>query len=164
MRRAFDIKWVVLCVVSLYCTKVTGADDAISEYAIAEYAIVEDGIRQPLTSTLGDSEAGRLAFSDRESGHCLLCHIVKSLDEPFQGTIGPDLTDVADRLSVPQLRLRVVDQSHISPETIMPSYHKTEGLNQVWAPYVGKPVLTAQEVEDVVTYLSTLTSEGPSDE
>ena len=55
-----------------------------------------------------------------------------------------------------QLRLRVADSSRINPETIMPAYYKTEGLRAVAAAYQGRPVLSAQQVEDVVVYLSTL--------
>jgi sulfur-oxidizing protein SoxX len=38
----------------------------------------------------------------------------------------------------------------------MPAYFRTEGLRQVASAYRGKPVLSAQQVEDVVAYLATL--------
>jgi sulfur-oxidizing protein SoxX len=38
----------------------------------------------------------------------------------------------------------------------MPAYYRVEGLYRVLKPYRGEPILTAQEVEDVVAYLLTL--------
>ncbi|MDP6951450.1 MAG: sulfur oxidation c-type cytochrome SoxX [Alphaproteobacteria bacterium] len=104
----------------------------------------------------GDPANGRTVFLDRERGHCLLCHRVASLDEPFQGDIGPDLSAVGERLSPAQMRLRIVDPTRLNPDTAMPAYHRTHDLHQVAEAYLGKPVLTAQEVEDVVAYLATL--------
>jgi L-cysteine S-thiosulfotransferase len=39
---------------------------------------------------------------------------------------------------------------------VMPAYYRTEDLRRVARQYEGKPVLSAQEVEDAVAYLSTL--------
>jgi sulfur-oxidizing protein SoxX len=38
----------------------------------------------------------------------------------------------------------------------MPAYFETEGLTRVQAAYVGKTILSAQDVEDVVAYLASL--------
>jgi L-cysteine S-thiosulfotransferase len=54
------------------------------------------------------------------------------------------------------LRLRIVDSMELNRDTIMPSYYRVNGLNQVAEAWRGKPVLTAQQVEDVVAYLLTL--------
>jgi L-cysteine S-thiosulfotransferase len=118
--------------------------------------VVGDGIPEALSDSPGDAAIGRTVFIDRDRGHCLLCHRVAGLDEPFQGDIGPDLSAVGERLSPAQLRLRVVDPTQLNPDTAMPAYHRTRDLRQVAAAYVGKPMLTAQEVEDVVAYLATL--------
>ncbi|MGF1526738.1 MAG: sulfur oxidation c-type cytochrome SoxX [Candidatus Competibacterales bacterium] len=127
--------------------------------APGDYGVVADGIPTPLTTTPGRAAAGRGVFVDRERGHCLLCHAVSSLDEPFQGNLGPELSTVGKRLSAAQLRLRIVDNTRLNPHTVMPSYYRTEGLNQVGAPYRGQPVLTAREVEDVIAFLLTLHGE-----
>ena len=63
---------------------------------------------------------------------------------------------MGERLSPAQLRLRIVDPTRVKRDTAMPAYHRVEGLNNVAQQYRGKPLLTAQEVEDVVAYLSTL--------
>lgn len=72
------------------------------------------------------------------------------------GDIAPSLSGVGARLSDGQLRLRIVDQSRLNPDTVMPSYYKTDGLVRVAPTYRGKPVLTVQQIEDVVAYLKTL--------
>ena len=74
------------------------------------------------------------------------------------GNVGPPLAGTGARHTVGWLRLRVVDGTRINPDTIMPSYFRTEGLTNVAPPYVGKPVLSATDVEDVVAWLATLRS------
>ncbi len=110
-----------------------------------------------LTDTAGDPEQGRVVFVSREAGHCVLCHRVSALDAPFQGDVGPALDGIGTRLSRAELRLRVVDARRLWPGTVMPSYYRTDGLRQVPDDLMGQPVLTAQEVEDVVAFLATLT-------
>ena len=104
----------------------------------------------------GNAERGKAVFVDRATGHCLLCHSVQSLDEPSQGNIGPPLDAVASRLSETELRKRLVDSTKINPDSAMPAYYRQTGLTQVASEYAGKPVLTAQQVEDVLAYLLTL--------
>ena len=48
------------------------------------------------------------------------------------------------------------DAAKINPETIMPSYYRTEGLHRVGWQWQGQPVLSAQQIEDVVAFLRTL--------
>ena len=107
-----------------------------------------------------DPDAGRAVLLDRDRGHCLLCHQVRQLDAPFQGNIGPDLSNVGDRLNAKALRERIMDPTRFNPDTAMPAYHKTEGLRQVMREHVGEPVLSAQELDDLVAYLQTLTHMG----
>ncbi len=124
-------------------------------------AAAAQGMPQPLTDAAGDASRGRAIVVDRQVGLCLLCHTGPFPDAPFQGDLGPDLTGVGARLSADELRLRMVDSRRINPSTIMPPYHSTDGLERVGARWEGRPILTAQEVEDVVTYLTTLTGSRP---
>lgn len=93
---------------------------------------------------------------DRQVGLCLLCHGGPFPEQRFMGDLAPDLSGVGARLSAAQIRLRIVDSSRVNPDTVMPAYFKTEGLQRVAPAFRGKTVLTAQQIEDVVAFLVTL--------
>jgi sulfur-oxidizing protein SoxX len=122
----------------------------------SEYVIVGDGIPAPLSPEGADPARGRALVVARESANCVLCHAVPDPAVRFAGDVGPSLAGVGRRLSVAQLRLRVVDELNVNSATVMPSYYRTAGLVQVAAPYAGKPILSAREVEDIVAWLATL--------
>lgn len=121
---------------------------------VTEAQIVGDAIPAPLSAEPGIVERGRDIFIDRERGHCVLCHAIEGLDAEFQGNVGPDLSSVGERLSPGQLRLRIVDYQIVRPGTLMPSYYRIHDLYQVADEYQDTPILTANEVEDLVAYLS----------
>jgi sulfur-oxidizing protein SoxX len=118
-------------------------------------AAAGDSLPRPLTETPGDPARGRAIVANRQVGLCLLCHSAPIPEERFQGNLAPDLRSSA-RLTEGQIRLRIVDSSQVNPATIMPSFHRTEGFERVAPAFAGKPVLTAQQVEDVVAWLMTL--------
>jgi L-cysteine S-thiosulfotransferase len=120
------------------------------------YKVEGDAIPAPLTSERGDPARGRAIVVNRQMGLCLLCHTGPFPEEPLQGTLAPDLSGAGARLSAGQLRLRLVDSRRVNPATIMPSYYRTDHLSRVGGPWRGKPVLTAQQIEDVVALLATL--------
>ncbi len=117
---------------------------------------LRDHAPTPLTEQPGDPTRGLAVVIDRDRGHCLLCHRIASIDENFQGTLGPDISTVGERLSPAQLRFRIVDSTRLHPDTAMPAYHRVGNFRQVGRSYQNRPVLTAQEVEDVIAYLRTL--------
>jgi sulfur-oxidizing protein SoxX len=124
--------------------------------AVAGSAAASDAIPSSLTGATGDPALGRKIVLDRHVGLCLLCHSGPFPEERFQGNLAPDLTGVGARLSAGQIRLRIVDSSRVNPQTIMPAYFRTDGLTRVAPAYRGKPVLTAEQIEDVVAFLVTL--------
>ena len=124
--------------------------------AVAAYRVVGDAIPAPLTATPGDAARGRTIVTSRQVGLCLLCHTGPFPEQHLQGTIGTNLAGAGSRWSEGQLRLRVVDSRRVNPASPMPSYHRIDGLNAVASAYRGKPVLDAQQVEDVVALLRTL--------
>lgn len=126
------------------------------EALVRDDQIVGDAIPNTLSDSAGDAVRGQSVFVRRDSGHCVLCHAVGGLDAPFQGDVGPDLSDVGARFSAGQIRLRIADASRLNPETVMPPYYRVHGLNQVGRDYKGKPVLSAQQIEDLVAYLADL--------
>ncbi len=122
---------------------------------IEPYQVIGDAIPEPLGALTGDAARGRGVMSGRDA-NCLLCHAVPETGARFMGNLAPPLSGIGGRLSAGQLRLRVVDQSRLNRETIMPAYYRIDGLTRVDPAYRGKPVLAAQQIEDVVTYLLTL--------
>jgi sulfur-oxidizing protein SoxX len=117
-------------------------------------AAAAEGIDKPLAPA-GDAARGREIVLARES-NCVLCHSIPGLEGRAAGDLGPSLAGVGAKLRPAQLRLRIVDSSRLNPATIMPPYHRVEGLTAVAREFRGRPILTAQEVEDVVAYLGTL--------
>ena len=109
-----------------------------------------------LTGARGDSVRGRAIVANRLVGLCLLCHSGPFPEERFQGTLGPDLKGAGTRWSAGQLRLRMVDSTRLNPDSIMPPYYRVDGLTRVAPAFLGKPVLSAEQIEDVVAYLATL--------
>lgn len=138
-----------------------------------------EGIAAPLTDQPGDAERGRRVVLDRERGDCVVCHAVPqrvnlssnkqadvdrftlSPERRFHGTVGLPLDNVGNRYTAAELRLRLLDPKALNPHSIMPAYHTAAGLHSLLEAYRGKPILTAQEIEDVVAYLLTLRNEAP---
>lgn len=118
--------------------------------------VVGDGLPEALEGAVGDAARGRAIVASRQAGLCLLCHGGPIPEERFQGNLAPDLAGAGKRWSTAQLRLRLVDPRRLNPDSIMPAYYRTEGLTRVGRAWEGKPILNAQQVEDVVAYLATL--------
>jgi L-cysteine S-thiosulfotransferase len=115
-----------------------------------------DAIDPLLTAQPGEPARGRQIVEDRQLSACLLCHAGPFPAPHLQGTIGPPLDGVGARLSAGQIRLRLVDARKLNPGTTMPPYYVTEGLNRTGRQWQGKPVLTAQQIEDAVAFLASL--------
>ena len=128
---------------------------AASEAALRTYAIVGDAIPQSLTGEPGDVTRGRALVVDR-ANTCILCHNGPFPEEKFQGDLAPGFGGTGSRWSEGQLRLRLVDASRLNPATIMPSYYRVDGLDRVGPAWRGKPILSAEQIEDMVAYLVTL--------
>jgi sulfur-oxidizing protein SoxX len=124
--------------------------------ALRPYTVVGDAIPASLTGVPGDAARGRAVVLNRQAGLCLLCHSGPFPEERFQGDIAPDMRGAGSRWSEGQLRLRIVDASRLNPDTIMPIYYRTEGFTRVAPAWRGKPILTAEQIEDVVAFLRTL--------
>ena len=129
---------------------------ALGQAVPSAFVVEGDAIPRPLTDVPGDAANGRKIVANRQLGLCLLCHPGPFPEERFQGNLAPDLSRTGQRWSQAQLRMRVVDARQLNPATIMPSYHRTDGLARVGAAWRSRPPLTAQQVEDVVVFLATL--------
>ncbi len=111
---------------------------------------------KPLSSDAGDAVRGRAIVANRQLGLCLLCHTGPIPEEKFQGTIAPTLAGAGSRWSTSELRQRVAFARTLNPQTIMPSFYQSEGFTRVASNRQGVPILTGQQIEDVVAYLATL--------
>ena len=136
-----------------------GALLALPGFAAAQelrsYAVIGDTISQSLTGTAGDVTRGRALVVERSST-CILCHSGPFPEQKFQGDLAPSLAGSGSRWSEGQLRLRLVDASRLNAATIMPSYYRVDGLNRVGTLWRGKPILSADHIEDIVAYLGSL--------
>ena len=126
----------------------------------------EDEVAIPvsLSGTPGDIENGK-ALMNRGAGNCIACHAVTELEAlQFHGNIGPSLDGAGSRWTEAELRGIVADAKRMFPESMMPSFYRVEGFIRIGQGFTGKPLegevepmLTAQQIEDVVAYLVTLT-------
>lgn len=140
--------WIAVAAVLAGCA-------AAPPQTLQPYRVEGDAIRDRLAAEPGDVARGKQMVASRDS-NCLLCHSVPDAGTRFMGNLGPPLAGVGARLNEAQLRLRIVDSLRLNPDTIMPSYYRMDGLHQVGEAWLGRPILTAQQVEDTVAYLLTL--------
>jgi L-cysteine S-thiosulfotransferase len=137
--------WLAAAALALPCT--THAQ------ALRDYVVTGDAIAESLTGAPGDAVRGRSLVLDRTST-CILCHSGPFPKATFQGDLAPSLA--GGRWSEGQLRLRLVDASRLNPATIMPSYYRVDGLVRVGSAWRDKPILSAEQIEDIVAYLASL--------
>ncbi|MDT7835886.1 sulfur oxidation c-type cytochrome SoxX [Aquabacterium sp. OR-4] len=105
---------------------------------------------------VGDPVRGAAIVASRSQGLCVLCHAVPGQPEAAQGNLGPPLHGVGARLTADQLRLRLEQPERFNPDTVMPSYSRSQGLRQVAAARDGQPLFSAQQLADVLAYLVRL--------
>lgn len=127
--------------------------------------VFEDGaIAQSLTGVAGDATEGAKIVSTKSQGNCVACHEITDLaDVPFHGEVAPLLDGAGDRWSEAELRGIVANAKIMFEDSMMPSFYKTSGFIRLGNAYTGKahegdvtPLLSAQQIEDVVAYLMTL--------
>ncbi len=145
-------------IVALMSTAAVAEDVAPSDVAYDDYG----AIAQSLTGVAGDPAEGLRVMETRSAGNCVACHQVSVSTAAFQGNVGPSLDGVADRWDVDQLRGLVANAKMVFPDTVMPSFYRVSGYIRPGDAFTGKaagelsPLLTAQQIEDVVAYLQTL--------
>jgi sulfur-oxidizing protein SoxX len=104
----------------------------------------------------GDPARGAAIAASRSQGLCVLCHALPGQPAALAGTVGPPLAGVASRLDVAALRARLLEPERFNPDTVMPAYGRTDGLQQVAPAQRGKPLLSAAQIDDVLAWLVTL--------
>ncbi|MEX5729356.1 sulfur-oxidizing protein SoxX [Rhodovulum iodosum] len=137
---------------------------APGQVTMDEYGFVPE----PLTDQPGDPENGRKIVGSKSMGNCVSCHAITDMaqDVPFHGEVGPLLDGLPDRYPEAMVRGILVNSKNVFQGTVMPAYYKVDGFIRVGDGYTGKalegevePLLSAQQIEDVVAYLMTLKDE-----
>jgi sulfur-oxidizing protein SoxX len=149
------------CVVGLAVALVSPAASAAVLPLVPFDVVLTAGVAAipaPLTGKPGDPREGAKVVAGRRLGNCLSCHEISALRrEEFHGNVGPSLDGVAGRWNTGTLRMIVVNAKKVfGEETVMPAFYRVDGLNRVRPEFLGKPILTAQQVDDVVAFLATL--------
>lgn len=152
---------LILAAVTALAATTTYADIvAPDDVSISEYG----DIALSLTGVAGDPVRGEEIMTDRGLGNCIACHQVTALDQyQFHGEVGPSLDGAASRWDEAALRGIVVNAKNVFPDSVMPSFYRVSGFIRPGDGYTGSaavepimPILSAQDVEDVVAYLMTL--------
>jgi len=131
----------------------------------ADVKFEEDGaVTTSLSGMAGDATSGADIIASKSRGNCVACHEITALsDTPFHGEIGPTLDGAGDRWSQDQLRGLIADAKMTFDGSLMPSFYKVSGFVRPGDAYTGKaaegelaPLLSSQDIEDVVAFLMTL--------
>lgn len=130
----------------------------------ADVGYDEGAVAQSLSGQPGDATAGAKIMTTAALGNCVACHVIGAMPAvEFPGNIAPPLDGAADRWSEAQLRGIVSNAKMTFEGSFMPAFYKSTGYIRPGDAYTGKaaqeplpPILTAQQVEDVVAYLLTL--------
>lgn len=131
--------------------------------APGEVAFEDGAVATSLTGKPGDPAEGKTIITTKSLGNCVSCHSAEALkDTPWHGEVGPALDGAADRWSEAELRGIVANAKMMFDGTVMPAFYKVDGFIRPGDAYTGKaaktiePILSAQQIEDVVAYLMTL--------
>ena len=150
------LNWKLLTVAAAAAATLSAVATTTEAEELVAYEIVDFSIAEPLTSEPGDAERGRAVVINRQLGNCLSCHAMPIPEQAFHGEVGPPLDGVGDRLDEGQLRMQVVNSHELNPYSMMPAFYDVGDKHRVSEQFEGKPILSAQQVEDVVAYLTTL--------
>lgn len=153
-------------------TTAIGALAVLATVAVADVVPPQDvvfgeygEVEVSLTGAPGDVVEGRKVFSSRSAGNCVACHTVTEMieDVAWHGNVGPSLDGIGDIYTEAELRGIVANAKNIYEGTIMPSFYKTSGYIRPGDAFTAKPaaeplppLLTAEQIENVVAYLMTL--------
>ena len=141
---------------TLISTSVIAGDISPTDVSFGDYG----EISASLTGVAGDPVAGKKVSTNRKLGNCLACHVNDDASsQSFHGEVGPELNGAGSRWSEEELRGIVTDSKNTFEGTIMPAFYSTENGVRTLKKFVGKTILSAQQVEDVVAYILTLKEE-----
>lgn len=118
----------------------------------------DNAVDLSLTGKPGNPAEGKKWVVNGKLGNCLACHKNEDMkDQLFHGDFGPPLDGAGTRWTAGQLRAILVNSKMVFGEaTVMPAFYRDSGFNKPLKQFVGKTVLSAEQIEDIVAYLITL--------
>jgi sulfur-oxidizing protein SoxX len=153
------MRFTTLTLAAIFAAGIAQADAV----APGDVTFNEGAVEQSLTGVPGNAEEGFKIYASKQLGNCVACHEISSVDAQFPGNVGPMLDGAGERWTEAQLRGILVNSKMTFEGTVMPAYYKVDGFTRPGKVYTGKaaddsfgPLLSAQQIEDVVAYLSTL--------
>lgn len=157
------MKRTIVAATILSLSTISASADTVGSAGIE---FVDGAVNASLTGMAGDPANGA-KYMNKGAGNCIACHAVSALsDLGFHGEIGPTLDGAADRWTEAELRGIVADAKMMFEGSMMPSFYKTSGFIRPGNAYTGKagteplePLLSAQQIEDIVSFLMTLKEE-----
>ncbi|MGB0499293.1 MAG: sulfur oxidation c-type cytochrome SoxX [Rubricella sp.] len=116
--------------------------------------ITDDGrVETPLTDEFGSGWRGVNLYMDEYSANCVACHTNPELEVTgLGGDVGPEVRPLGEIYDRAELRAILVNAPAIfGEETAMPAFYVDpgDGLGTL---------LTAQQIEDIVSYLMEIRS------
>jgi len=97
------------------------------------------------------ADEGLRIMTDKTLGNCWACHALPG-QQGLISNLGPSLAGAGARLSTQQLTQWVVDARQIHPQTLMPPFGASTGLQRVSAPHT---LLTNDQIQQVVNTLAS---------
>jgi sulfur-oxidizing protein SoxX len=96
-------------------------------------------------------EEGWRIMTDKTLGNCWACHALPG-QQGWISNFGPSLTGAGARWSAQQLTQWVVDARQMNPQTLMPPFGVSSGLQRV---STSGPLLTPEQIQQVVNTLAS---------
>ncbi|MEM9139851.1 MAG: cytochrome c [Pseudomonadota bacterium] len=132
--------------------------DRVVAYTIVDARSIPDS----LTGIPGNPESGRQLYFDRQLTNCSGCHGSPGgpgAEADPQDSGAPNLAGLASRMQPGTARLWLVAPMVLERATAMPGYYAIGQRRDPQDPRFGEPVLSAQEIEDVLAYLMRQSAE-----
>ncbi|MEL6287288.1 MAG: c-type cytochrome [Pseudomonadota bacterium] len=148
-----------------------GTETAVP-FELAAGRTLARSIPNALSGAPGNPLRGRTLMVAADRGNCIACHAVADIRRKarradstsvsrfgIQGTVGPALDGVGRKYEAGELRLWVVDPrlAVTGRQPLKPAYHSIRERVRVLEGCENRVLLTAQEIEDIVAYMATLT-------
>jgi sulfur-oxidizing protein SoxX len=96
-------------------------------------------------------DEGWRIMTDKSLGNCWACHALPG-QQGLVSNFAPSLAGAGARWSVQQLTQWVVDARQMNPQTLMPPFGVSSGLQRV---STSQPLLTPEQIQQVVNTLAS---------